>query len=116
VLILTGSAADHTTWRDRLIRNCSAFHCLLKYVNESKNFFTFCGIEFFAQNRLCYRRTELERFRLQHRLTPRCAPAAIAGMIQLLLRQGRSVASTRDIRAYPGPALPSSLTHRNSAT
>ena len=96
VLILTGSHRDHIAWRDRFMRNCKIFNCLLKYVNESANFFSFCGIEFLLRDGYCFRRTDLERFELQRHLSSHCSPSAIARMIQLLLRQGQICDS------YPG--------------
>ena len=62
ILVLTGSHDLHQRWRTRILRNCLYFNCVLKYLNESLNYFCFCGIEIFKRGSVSYRRTDSERF------------------------------------------------------
>ena len=104
ILVLTGSHGLHLRWRTRILRNCRYFNCVLKYLNESLNYFFYCGIEIVKRGSVLYRRTDSERFTEQISRAPRCSAASISAMAQIILRQGK-ICNAFPIGATPGVIL-----------
>lgn len=126
ILVITGTPELHAKWRTRILRNTARFNCVIKYLNESTNYFSFCGIEVLKTPHYTYRRTDIGRFMDQTGSYPcipealtqspswlllpttknlRCTPRCIAGMIQIILRQGVICGSYPFAGSRPGPAL-----------
>ena len=105
-LVITGNLDTHTKWRDKIMRNCRYFNCIVKYGNESHNHFAFCGVEFFKHSDgRVFRRAELERFtECKARRYNKVSASSTSAMVQILLRQGQ-LCGCFPSSVGPGPLL-----------